>query len=188
GRLSEGRLGLGRAGSLEGGEVCGVGPDIVPAEFLECVGELIDGAAIELARGDKLVAWLQQAMKCHHLRGVAGCGRESGSAAFEGCDALLKNRRRWVPDPGVDVAESRQAEQRGGMVDAFKNVGSGLVDRGRASASRRVGLRACVDRKRGKTRDAFAHAPFLWAGPWRYSRRGGRLPFNGPAAGVKAQT
>jgi hypothetical protein len=28
-----------------------------------------------------------------------------------------------------------------------------------------------VDRKRGKTRDAFGHAPFLWAGPWRYSRR-----------------
>src|SRR5262249_4599176 len=71
---------------------------------------------------------------------------------------------------------------RGGVVDAFENVRCGLVDRGCARASRGVGLRAGMDRKRGKSRDAFGHAPFLWAGPWRYSRRGGRLPFLGRGA------
>jgi hypothetical protein len=131
------------------------------------VGELIDRATIELARGNEFVARLQQAVEGHHLRGVAGRSGKSRGAAFERGDAFLEHGRRRIADAGVDIAECRQPEQRGCVVDAFENVGGGLVDRGGTGAGGWVGLRASMHRKRGKTRDAFGHAPFLWAGPRR---------------------
>src|SRR6185312_13966518 len=93
---------------------------------------------------------------------------------------------RRVADAGIDVAEGREAEQRSGVIDAFENVRSRLVDRGCARASCGIGLRAGMDRKRGKTRDAFGHAPFLWSVHGGI-RRGGRFPVEGTertAAGV----
>ena len=52
---------FGRHRALEGRDVVGVGPHHVPAEILEGVVELVDRAAIELLRGDELVARLHQA-------------------------------------------------------------------------------------------------------------------------------
>ena len=89
-------------------------------------------------------------MKRQHLRGVAGRDREAGGAAFERRDALLQHRVGRVADAGIDVAEGLQAEQRGGVIDVVEHEGRRLVDRRRARAGGRVGLRAGVDRKRGK--------------------------------------
>ena len=142
-------------------DVVGVGPHHVPAEILERVIELVDRAAIELFRGDELVAGLQQAMKDQHLRRMAGGGGEPGGAAFERGDALLEHRGGRIADAGIDVAERLQAEQRGGVIDAFEHVGRGLIDRRRPRAGGRIGLRAGVNRERRKARNAFAHQPIL---------------------------
>ena len=160
-RFGEDRLGLRRDGALERGDVVGVGPHHVPAEILERVGELIDRAAVQLFRGHELVARLQQAMERQDLRRMAGRRRQAGGAAFERGDALLEHRGGRVADARIDVAEGLQAEQRGGVVDAFEHVRCGLVDRRRPRAGRGIGLGAGVDGERGEARNAFAHRPIL---------------------------
>ena len=176
--LGEDRLGLGRDGTLERGDVVGIGPDHVPAEILKRMRELIDRTAVELLRGDEFVAGLQQAVKRQHLRRVSGGGRKAGGAAFERGDALLQHRGGRVADAGIDVAEGLQPEQRGGMIDVFKHVRRGLIDRRRPRAGGRIGLGAGMDRERGEARDAFAHEAFLRV--ILRGRRGGK-----DASGVK---
>ena len=163
-QLDEDRLGLRRHRALERRDVVGVGPRHVPAEILERVIELVDRAAIELARGDELVAGLHQAVEHQHLRGVAGGDREPRGAAFERGDALLQHGVGRIADAGVDVAEGLQAEQRGRVIDVVEHERRGLIDRGRARAGGRIGLRAGMDRKRGKAGSAFGHGALLWCG------------------------
>ncbi len=160
-RLDEDRLGLRRDRALERGDVVGIGPHHVPAEILERVIELVDRAAVELARGDELVAGRHQAVEHQHLRGVAGGDREPRGAAFERGDALLQHRVGRIADAGVDVAEGLQAEQRGGVIDVVEHERRGLIDRRRARAGGRIGLRAGVDRERGKAGSAFGHGAVL---------------------------
>ena len=64
----------------------------------------------------------------------------------------------------VDVAEGLQAEQRGGVIDIVEDEGRGLIDRRRARAGRRVGLRAGVNGQRGKAGLAVGHERLLQAG------------------------
>src|SRR5262249_9613959 len=45
----------------------------------------------------------------------------------------------------------------GGVIDILEHERRGLVDRGRACAGGRIGLRAGVNGKRGKSRSAFGH-------------------------------
>src|SRR5579862_1717316 len=47
------------------------------------------------------------------------------------------------------------------MVDAFEDEGCRLIDRRRARAGGRIGLRAGVNGERGKAGNAFAHRPVL---------------------------
>ena len=120
-QLDEDRLGARRDRALEAADIVGVGPHHVPAETLEGVGELVDRAAVEFARGDEFVAGLQQLLKHHHLRGVAGGDRERRGAAFERGDALFQHRVGRVGDAGIDVAERLQPEQRGGVVGVVEH-------------------------------------------------------------------
>ena len=53
---------------------------------------------------------------------------ERGRAAFERSDALLQHCIGRVADARIDVAESLQAEQRGGVVDIVEDEGGRLVD------------------------------------------------------------
>ena len=157
-RLDEDRLGLRRDRALEAADVVGVRPHHVPAEILEGVVELVDRAAIELLRGDELVARLHQAVHDEHLRGVAGGDREAGGAAFERGDALLQHGIGRVADARIDVAEGLQAEQRGGVIDVLEHERRRLVDRGCARARGRVGLGAGVDRERSEAWGAVGHS------------------------------
>ena len=59
-RLDEDRLGARRDRALEAADIVGIGPCHIPAEALERMAELVDRTAIELARGNELVAWRQQ--------------------------------------------------------------------------------------------------------------------------------
>ena len=114
--LDEDRLGVRRHRAFEAADIIGVGPRDVPAKTLEGVGELVDRAAIEFSRGDDLVAGPQQLLQHDDLCGVSRCHRERGGAAFKGGDALFKHRLGRISDPGVDVSERLQSEQRCGMI------------------------------------------------------------------------
>ena len=162
--FDEDRLGAGRDRRLEGREVVGVGPFRRPAEILVAVIELVDRAAIELGRGDEFIAGRQQGMKGEEFRRVSRRDAERGRAAFQSRDALFEHRRRRVCDARVDVAESLQAEQRGGMIDVVEDEGRRLVDRRGAGAGRGIGLGAGVDGKGGEAGNGrFAHdlSPFV---------------------------
>src|SRR5690606_15410360 len=124
---------------LEAGNVVGVGPAHLPAEIAECVAELVDGAAIELAGGNEVLTRAHQRMEDEHLRGMAGGSGQCGGAALERRQLLLQHGLGRIHDPGVDVAESLQPEQRGGVIGALEDEGGGLVDRGRPCARGRIG-------------------------------------------------
>ena len=97
------------------------------------------------------------AVEDEHLRRMAGGDRERRRAAFERRDALLQHGVGRVADAGIDVAEGLQPEQRGGVVDVVEHEGGGLVDRRRARAGGRVGLRAGMDGERGEAGSAVGH-------------------------------
>ena len=118
-------------------------------------------------------------MKRQHLRSVTGCRGHAGGAAFKCSNAFFQHRARRVANSGVDVAERLQAEQRCRVIDAFEHVRSSLIDRRRARAGGRIGLRPGVDGERGKSRNAFSHYPILVMG--RVQAR-----CIGPAKAVKA--
>ena len=174
-QLDEDRLGLRSDRALEGGDVVGLGPHHVPAEILERVVELVDRAAIELLRGDEFVARLHQAVHDDHLRGVPGRDGQAGGAAFERGDAFLQHRVGRIADAGIDVAEGLQAEQRGRMVDVLEHERRRLIDRRRARAGGRIGLRAGMDRERGKAWDAVGHGRSSSAGTGRSADPGAGL-------------
>src|SRR5690606_21939055 len=137
---------------LEARRIIDVCPADFPDEILEGLRELVDGAAVELARGDEIVPLLHQRVEDDEVRGLAGGRRERGRTALERGHALLQHRLGRVHDAGVDVAERFQAKQRGGVVGIVENEGGGLIDRRRARAGGGVGLRAGVDGKCVETR------------------------------------
>ena len=161
--------------------IVGIRPDDVPAEILERVIELVDRAAVELLRRDEFVAGLHQAMEHQNLRRVAGRHGKSRRAAFERGDALLEHGLGRIADARIDVAEGLQAEQRSGVIDAFEHIRGGLIDRRRARAGGRIGLRAGMDGKRGEARNAFGHRARS------SSLRKLQSRFIGPAEAVKAR-
>ena len=114
----------------------------LPVEFLEGVGELVDRAAIELARGDELVARLHERMEDERLRRVARGDGERRRAAFERRDALLEHGLGRVHDARIDVAEDLEIEQRRRVIGAVEHEGRGLVDRRDPRAGGGIGLRA----------------------------------------------
>ena len=73
---------------FEARRIVAVRPDHVPAELLEGVVELVDRAAIELPRGDELVAGLQQHMECPS--NCAACPEAAASAAVPPSSAATR--------------------------------------------------------------------------------------------------
>ena len=110
-----------------------------PAELLERQAELGQRAAIEIARGDELVARRHQREEDQELRRVARGGGDRGAPAFEAGDALFEHRDGRVGQPRIDVAEIVQVEERGGVIDIVEHIGGRLIDRRRARAGGRVG-------------------------------------------------
>ena len=155
--LDEEGLGAGRDRGLEARRVVGVGPAHVPAEVLVGVVELVDRAAVELVRGDELVARLHQRVHGQELGRVAGGDGETRGAALERRDALLEHGAGRVADARVDVAERLQAEQRRGMVDVVEDERCRLVDRRRPRAGRGVRRRAGMDREGVEAGHAVGH-------------------------------
>ena len=155
--LDEDRLGVRRHRALEAADVIGIGPDDVPAEALEGMGELVDGTAIELARGNEFVARPQQLVKRDDLRGMSRCDGQRGGAAFERGDAFFEDCVGRISNPGIDVSERLQAEQRGGVVGVVEHERRGLIDRRHARAGGGIGLRAGMHGKGRKSGNTIGH-------------------------------
>ena len=101
---------------------------------LQGVGEKVPGAAIEGGGGHHVVAGPGQVLQGEGRGRLAGGHREGADAAFQRRDALLQDVGRGVHDPGVDVAQLLQGEQRGGVAGVAELVGGRLVDRHRHRA------------------------------------------------------
>src|SRR5581483_3034107 len=100
-----------------------IGEMAFPAELGEGQAELGQRAAVEVLRGDELVAGLHQGEEDQELRGMAGSRSERGAPAFEAGNSLLQHRDGRVRQARVDVAEIVQVEERGGVVDVVEDVG-----------------------------------------------------------------
>ena len=150
--LDEDRPGLVGESRRDRVRVRRVGPHDVPVRLLEGVVELVDGAAVQLAAGDELVARLEQRVKDEVLGGVPRGDGERRGAAFERGNAGFEDRLRRIGDAGVDVAERLEAEQRRGVVGIIEDEGCRLVDGRDARAGRRVGRGSGMYCERGKSR------------------------------------
>ena len=149
--LDEDRLGFVVDLAFEGGKIERIDPAHMPVEALEGIAELVDRAAIEPARGNEIVAGPHDRVEDEELGGMARGDGERRRSAFERGDALFEHGLRRVHDAGIDIAESLQAEERGGMVRVVEDEAGGLVDRRRTRAGRRVRLSAGMDSKCGKS-------------------------------------
>ncbi len=126
------------------------------------MGELVDRAAIELARGDELVTGLKQGMEHERLRRVAGGDRKRRRAAFKRRDPLLQHRLSGIGDARVDVAKGLEIEQRRGVLNVVEDKGRGLINWRGARARRGIGLRAGMNGKRVEARCSLcAHSLML---------------------------
>ena len=117
-----------------------------PAELLERQSELRQRSAVQVARGEELVALLQHGREDQELRGMAGGGGDGGAAAFQAGDAFLQHRDGGIGQARVDVAEIVQVEERRRVVDVVEHVGRGLEDRRDARAGRGIGRGTGMDR------------------------------------------
>ena len=115
------------------------------------MAELVDRTTIEALGGDEIVARAHQRLEGDELRRMAGGHRESRSTALEGCHPFLEYSLGRVHDAGIDVAESLQPEQRGGMVGIVENVAGGLIDRRGACTRCRIRLCAGMNGERVET-------------------------------------
>ncbi len=109
------------------------------------MGELVDRAAIKLARGDELVARLEQGVEYQSLRRVARSDRQPRRPALQGGKTLLQHRLGGIPDTGIDVAEDFEVKQRRRVLHVIEHERCGLIDRRGARAGRGIGLGAGMD-------------------------------------------
>src|SRR5690606_7830609 len=128
------------------------------AEILVCMAKLVDRTAIKLPGSDEVLAWTHDGAEDQHLGRMARCRGEGRRAPFECCNALFQNGLCGVHDPGVDIAERLQAEQRGGMVDIVEDEARALVDGRYAGTRCRVGLGSGVNRKRAEPGSSLGHS------------------------------
>ena len=96
---------------------------------LQCVGEQVPGATIEVGRADDIVARARQILHRERRRRLAGPQGEGRHAALDRREPLLQNVVGRVHDPGVNVPEFLQGEQVRRVLGAVELIGRGLVDR-----------------------------------------------------------
>ena len=66
-------------------------------------------------------------MQCGH----AARGADCADAGFERGEPFFQHSGRGVRNPCVDVADTFEVEQSGGMVGILEHIGRGLIDRNR---------------------------------------------------------
>ena len=98
------------------------------AEPRQGVVEQVVGPAVEEAGGDDILAGAGDIE--HRIGGsrLAGSHRQGADTAVKRCQALFEHVGGRIHQPGIDVAELLEAEEVGGMLRTFENVGRCLVD------------------------------------------------------------
>ncbi len=114
---------------------------------LQRVGEEIPGPAIEIGRGDDIVAHLGEVLQGEGRGRLPARQSQRRDPAFERRDALFEHIVGRVHDAGVDVAELLQRKQVGGVLGALELVRGRLIDRHGDRAGGRIGAPASVQRK-----------------------------------------
>ena len=125
-----------RAGEVLG--VVGVDEGGVDAHPPERHVEKRTGTAVEGARGDDVVAGLEEGEEGGGLGRLPGGGRERSPPVLERRHPLLEDGRRRVHEPGVDVPEGLEVEQARGVIRVVEHVRGGLVDGHRPRPGRGV--------------------------------------------------
>ncbi len=141
-------------------EACRFGrvrPANLPAEILESMTELVDGAAVELAGGNEIVTGLKKRVEHQHLSRMAGCDGKGCRAAFQCRNAFFEYGLGGVHDARIDIAEFLQPEQSSSMVGIPEGISRRLIDRRSAGTRCRIGLCTRVYGKRGETGIAARH-------------------------------
>ena len=124
------------------------------ALVLQRVGEQVPCAAVEIGRGDDVVAGAREILHRESRGRLTAGQRQPRDAAFERGDALLQHIVGRVADARVDVAEFLQREQIGGVLGAVELIGGRLIDRHGDGAGRRIGAPAGMQGERFRLRDA----------------------------------
>ncbi len=150
--LGDDQPGLGPDGGAEAVEIARLDERRRDAEARQCVGQQIDGAAVERRGGDDVVARAHERGDGEVHRGHAARRADRADAGFERRNPFLQNGGRRIGDAGVDVAGALQIEQRGRMVGILKDVGRRLVDRNGARAGHRIRMLPGVQAERFKRR------------------------------------
>ena len=153
-RLQKDGLGLAVDELAELLGVVGLGKARLDAEAFQLDFEQVVGPAVEVGRGDDVVAGLGERGEREQVRRLPARRRHRRRAAFERREALLEDVRRRVHDAGVDVAELLQAEELCRVVGAVEREGRGLVDRHGPAVGAGVGLLAGVELERVEVRRA----------------------------------
>ena len=104
-RLAEDALGVGAEGLLDLLLArVGVDEGELDAELLQRDREEVEGAAVDLRRGDDVVAGVAEVEDRESRRGLAGRGENRGDAALERGDLLSHHVVGRVRKAGVEVA------------------------------------------------------------------------------------
>jgi hypothetical protein len=133
-RLAKNALVFGRTAARQDSGRPGLDEADLDAELGQAVVEQVVRAAVEARAGDDVVAGLGDVEDRQRLGRLAAAHEQRADAALEARDALLDDVVRRVHQPGVDVAELLQPEQRRGVVGVLEDVRRRLVDRQRPGA------------------------------------------------------
>ncbi len=131
---------VGRAGEIL--RVVRIDEADLDALVLQRVGEQVPGAAVEVGRGDDVVAGPREVLQREGRSRLPARQRQRADAALERGDALLEHVVGRVHDAGVDVAELLQREQVRRVLGALELIRGRLIDRHRDRAGRRIGAPA----------------------------------------------
>ena len=108
------------------------------AELGQRVAEKVVGAAVEVGRGDQIIAGACQIEDRQRFGSLPGGESQRTHATFEGGNALLEDIRRGVHNPGINVPKLLQTKEPGGVVGVPELIRGSLVNRHGPCASRRV--------------------------------------------------
>ena len=121
------------------GEVMDVYEARGDAEVGQRMGQQVVAAAVDRLLGDKVTAVLTQRLKGVGDRRRTRSDCQTGHAALQRRDALLKHVLGGVGQAAVDVACVGQAEARRRVLTVAEHIGRGGINRHRAGIGRRIG-------------------------------------------------
>ena len=114
------------------------------ALILQRVGKQVPGATIKSGGGNDVVAGPRQVLDGIGRGCLSRCHGQGPNPALQGRNPLFQHIGGRVHQPGIDIPQFLQGEQRGSMAGVMELIGSGLVDRHGHRPRRGVGAPSSV--------------------------------------------